>query len=250
MFRLSRHAGDSYITPVDPLTLAGNVLSLNLLDATSYTVSAGTVTSITNRISGVAITEETNPPAFAANALSGRPCMIPDGTNDRMIGDEAAVVAAGTGTNSPITLFVAVDPIQPPAVNAAFFGFGNSGVASNGTLWFGQTFNRARAEVVSNSGASVTRNSLFPLVGAPTVMVYVRDNTLDFRRRAGDDSKLNTFSTGAVTPDRFALFCRPDSAPDTFSRSRVGQFELFNRVLTNREIIGVCRHMLSAWGLA
>jgi hypothetical protein len=58
-----------------------------------------------------------------------------------------------------------------------------------------------------------------------------------------------SFDVGTITPDRCALFCYPDSVPDSFSDDRIGTALLFNTALdapTRQQIVA---WLMTRWGI-
>ncbi len=66
-----------------PLWLSGCVAWFDMQDPRSYALTGSTVTSITNKASGVAWTEVTNPPDFSATGFNSQPCMTFNGTTQK-----------------------------------------------------------------------------------------------------------------------------------------------------------------------
>lgn len=240
----------------------------------TYTESGGTVTAIRNMVSGSDdMAEATNPPALELTGLSGLPTMKADGSNDRLISTEAAVVAAVSGTEPRYALFTVIAPTAPTGkVNAVYFGAGNSGEISNNTAYHGR-FGFAAAEddnwgLERRVSASDTNSWLSGAVTsyAPQVVSYVGFGIARMRvnlqpamggtTRGGASGAGSGFgiqaTTGALAPDRVAFFCRPDSNPDSFCRDRISAALLFDlnqmgRTLTLAEELGIIAGLMGRW---
>lgn len=237
------------------LSISGCVAAFDMTDASSYTVTGGTtVTSITNKVSGTAWTEGTNPPAYEATGFNGSPCMKGDASNDQIISTEAAVVAAVTGTDPAYSALFVVDPVS--TTTAAWLGFGAAGTATNSTHMFyqlaGTGIVQPRIFRVSDAGANAhptTFNISEPY--SPMVVAWRAASGVASYYRNGTRLVTDTScSTGATTPTRAALLCRPDSSPDFYAPSRLAVALLFSGDIGHGDAIRVSSRYMSRHGIS
>jgi hypothetical protein len=124
------------------LSISGAKAAFNMTAPDTYTVDTAptpdAVTAITNRVSGTSWSEATNPPEYQAAGFNGHPCMKFDGSNDRIISTESAVVNLFAGTDTAWTLIAGAMPVTVDA-GMAMFGAGNSGTATNDSYRIGQS---------------------------------------------------------------------------------------------------------------
>jgi len=238
-----------------PTRLPGCVAWYDMLE--TYTDGGGTVTAIRNMVTGSDdMAEATNPPALSLTGLNGRPCMAPDGTNDRLISSEASVFQPFNSTVAPLTM-IAVCSLTSLAGARTLFGAGNSGVASSSTHIMQTTISLGgvlRQNRIGDGGASTTLNRTegIPL-GVPFVWSAGTDgndgfHTVNLERTRTSIATGTAFArAGLVAADRTAFFCRPDSAPDTFGNMMTGCFLLFARRLPDSELLGIVAALMGRW---
>lgn len=238
-----------------PTNLPGCVAWYDMLE--TYTESGGTVTAIRNMVTGSdAMSEATNPPALNLTGINGLPCMVPDGTNDRLISTEAPVFQVFNNLVSPLTM-IAVCSLTSLAGARVLFGAGNSGVASSSSHTMQTTISLGgvlRQNRIGDNGVSTTLNRTegIPL-GVPFVW-SAGTNGNDGFHTVNLEPTTTSIATGTafaraglVTANRTALFCRPDSAPDTFGNMPAGCFLLYSRRLPDSELLGVVAALMGRW---
>jgi hypothetical protein len=248
----SNPAGYSSIWP--PTRLPGCVA---WLDCQETLTQAGTVTSIRNMASGVDWEEATNPPTYDATGINGRPCMIGNGSSMKIISNEAAVCAIVNGDDPRFTVVYVVDPNN--ATTPRDVGFGNSGTANNSTIFCGgNSLGRFVIEKQDDAGGFGARASFLARQAKPQVAAFVvRDFALTEVYDASSAwlsprftrAGFSTVNVGAITTNRAALFCRPDSFPDGFSASKLGCVLMFNRDLSRGELQGLGAALMGRWGI-
>lgn len=235
--------------PFVPTDITGLTAWFDMADPASYT-QAGTVTSITNKATAVAWTEATVPPAYDATALNGHPCMLPNGTNQRIISTEAAVVALLV--NMPdFTLFF-VGAAGTADAQRAFFGAGNSAEAATlnnyrfGTnnvgdgTWALATRNAAGTLITSQSAATAdTGEHVFCFRREGTGLTIQVDNG------AADPSA--THNPGAITPDRCSIASRSASTPDLFWNGDWGELLVYDSALVSGDVNLVHDYLAAKW---
>lgn len=236
-----------------PTRLPGCVAWYDMLE--TYTESGGNVTAIRNMVTGSDdMAEATNPPALDLTGINGRPCMVPDGTNDIMLSTEASVVAAFAGVEMPVTVTAVY--LNNGGVSRILFGAGNSGVSGARTYVFRHT-SLARALTVhriddagrtAQPGVNATGRS--PTVVSAVVSARYWDLVQDGKlsSRAGPEGIL--VPTGQLTANRVGLFCRPDSGPDGFWPNPTGCLIIHAGTLDIASVRGLQAALMGRWGLS
>lgn len=245
----------------DPRALPGLVAWFDMSRPSFYTVAGGLVTSITNLVSGVAWnTAATSFPLFEGDAINGLPCMRGEAilgggaTNRGIISTETAVVNAFNGTDLPFTVVAVTDPVFVFTSGAlsTLFGAGNSGFANDRTLSLHRRSNDStnyQARKRDDAALEVSTSSLAPGTG-PRVMAWVcAGTTMDTYYDGAAVQVGQSFNTGVTTPNRVAVFCRPDSSADGFSVDRLGELLIFNRALTDREVARASTRLATKWAI-
>lgn len=242
-----------------PLEIPSCVLWLDALEASSYVVTPGSpsvVTSIGNLVSGVKWTESSNPPEFEAAGLNGRPCLKGDGSARRLISTDPAVVSAFSGVNRALTIVMATQPISAaPASYMSSFAAANSGVAVNGASFGGRkvTNGRFRLERNSDAGVSIAVDRSVDPALVPQIVTYLTPGatgSIFVNNESTPNPNADNLSNGQVTPNRCALFCYPDSVPDSFSSDRIGAVLVFNTALDAGTRQSVVSWMMGRWGIS
>lgn len=241
-----------------PTQLTGCVLWLDCLETDSYTITPGsggalpTVGSIYNLVSGVEWTEATNPPNFVRDAINGRPALHnPIGGIRRLISDEAAVFGAMSGDDTPWTLAIVMRSLAA-STNMAALAVSNSGGASNNTIQFGHvTAGLPRLGRRDGAGtAPANSRNAFVQPGAHVYAVRFAGSTvsmwLDDELDALPNAQAATDIT-AITPNRTALFCIPDSSPDSFFYGYIGAVCLFAGALSDADVQQLRTWLTARW---
>jgi hypothetical protein len=222
----------------DPVHLSGIVLDLNFDAPGSLSIVSGDVASVVNAASGVSWAEVTARPDYDATGLNGHGCATGTGTQ-KFISSEAAVVAVLT--NAPaFTVFYVVQYAVADA-QGVVFGVGNSGVANNQQRTLGQTTNgagRQRDISINDAATNVTVNATIDNASTnPAVIEWFSPGTTTSCRVDGAAANPNAVAhnPGTLTPNQAAIFCRPDSVPDTFLSGKIGRVLAYNRELDATE---------------
>lgn len=218
-----------------PLSEGGGVAWFDMLDPTAYTEATGVVTALRNKVSSVSWAAASSCP-FEAAGLNGHPCLHPVDITDYFLSTEAAVVGAldCPTTGKPYTIYIVEIP-DTATGGGVVVGAGNSGVASGSTRTWGRRVGVSQYEYVQtaphpvltvrSTGAVSTGLNVMAWHG-PGVGVKASLNN------AADDPNNTTLDSGYVPgtgPNRVALFCRPDSSPDSPNTgSKVGEILVFN----------------------
>jgi hypothetical protein len=233
-------------------------LWLDMMALDSYETSAGTVTSIRNLVSGVAIsTAATNLPLFEPVGCNGRPCMRGGiGTPRGLIGTEAAVVAVAAGTDLPQTIMMVTQPSSAaPAGYQENFAWANSGIAVNNAQYAGRaiTTGRFRYEVVDDAAANVAVTRTAAVTTVPQVVCFRTSGiagSIFVNREGIANPNGGALNVGAITPNRFALFCVPDSSPDTFSDDTLAELLVFSGFVGDGVRVKLTEYLMAKWGIA
>jgi hypothetical protein len=261
-FRLSRgRVPDRTVVPIWPPTqVTGCVAWFDMQDAASYTITAGspqTITSLTNKVSSVAWnTAATNFPEYEAAGINSLPSLRGGVATPRgLISTEAAVVAVVAGTDLPHTIIMVT---KPTAVTSTGYrqtlAWGNSGVATNRALYVGRqgATGRWRHEMIDDAALNRAATRSVDVTATAQVVTFRTTgiaSSIFVNSEATPDPNAGSFNGGVITPNRAALFCVPDSVPDTFSDDRVGELLIYNRELTNYERANVEASLATKWAL-
>lgn len=237
-----------------PTRIPGCVGWFDMLE--TFTEDAGTVTSIRNMVSGSDdMAEGTNPPALSL--INGRPAMLGDGTNDILISTEAAVVAAANQAERSFTLTIVYQPAATVVAGTQqLCAWGNSGTANTRTAGFvHNAAGQIQLSCLSDGGfvhaavgveriATDLRPKVVTAVCSPQFCMQYANRTM-----LQPGAWFGTGFNGQLTPDRFALLARPDSAPDRFSAERLGCIIIHDHPLAPAEVIGLHTALMGKWGI-
>lgn len=236
-----------------PTDISGLVGWFDMLDAASYT-QAGTVTSITNKASGVAWAEATAPPGYSSNGMNGLPCMTFNGTTQKIISTEAAVAAAFTASTANTVLFVAKTTSLSLAAGAAVFGGGVSG----GTNLRNINYWAMTGATAKNTygGATAAGAAFFTLSAANANSnnnVYEWTNTgtaASLSQNGGaKDPNAGAASSAGSSPTRYAIGCIPTVTPQGFWVGNVAEVLLYDSVLSASNLSRARVYLGAKWGI-
>lgn len=226
----------------------------DMLEPGSFGTVSGTVNSITNKVSGTALaTAATAFPLFEKDGLNGRPCMRGDGARGIM-GTEAALIAPFAGTDPPFTLFYVYENFAPTTLVTAV-ALGQAGAGSTGSYLFGtHSFGDGRYLAFRQDDADASNNEISGefATADPQVVTWVCRGPEVIRRTNGRiyTVGLGSFDVGAITPDRFGLFVRPDADPDLFLVGRIGCVIVYSGALSDYAAGGIENALMRRWGLS
>lgn len=217
-----------------PLSEGGGVAWFDMLDPTAYTESGGNVTALRNKVSSVSWSAVSSCP-YEAAGLNGHPCLHPTTISHYFLSTEAAVVSAVDcpTTGKPYTLYW-VDIPDSTTSGGVIVGAGNSGVASASTRTWGRRVGVSQYEYAQTAPHPVLTVRSTGAVSASLNVCAWHGSGVGVKmslNNAADDPNNTTLDTGYVPgtgPNRVALFCRPDSTPDTPIATRIGEILLFN----------------------
>lgn len=243
-------AGGGVWTPASP---GGLVAEIDLLNPAGYVESGGAVTEVINLVSSVSWAAASSCP-YEATGLNGHPCLHPVDITDYFLSTEAAVVNVldCPTTAKPYTLIYVVLP-DSTTTGVVTFGVGNSGVASASTRTWGQRSGVSQYEYSQTSPAAVgTVRSTGAVSTSLNIIAWRSPGTgCKFKLNDAADDPNNTVSTPAYTPgtgpNRAALFCRPDSSPDSPAIQRFGALYLYDHELSDTDLTAAYDYLLARW---
>ncbi len=208
------------------LSIATCVWALDMSRPSTFTVDTAptpdTVTAFTNLKTGTSWTEATNPPDLGS--INNQPAMVGNGSSKHVTSTEASVLAAFTGTDTPMSVILVTQPVTADAATA-FLCSGNSATAQTSTKRFGTAVTgngRWTMVTIDSAGGNAsgvgdtdltTTGQVAAWVFTGTAVSIWKNLTLQLNAAAHD--------VAAVNSDRVSLFQRPDSAPDSFSDGKI-----------------------------
>lgn len=234
-------------------SISGLVAWFDMQDASSYTNTGGFVSAITNKASAVSWTEATFRPAVSATGLNGLPCMDLDGTNDRIISTEAAVVAAmANQLDYYLAMVVQADDLD--AIEA-ILGTGNSAQASAGCKrWGTNTTGNGKWTVIgtNDTPAAITIDSTGDTVTTPVLLeFYSETQATSIRVNGAAAAPSGTASAyGTLTPDRVSIGCRPVATPASFFDGRVGEILFYGGAVSEPNKALARAHLITKWTIS
>lgn len=223
-------------------------------DASSLTIVGATVTAIKNKISNVSWAAASSVP-YEATGLNGKACLHPTSISHYFLSTESAVVNAldCPTTAKPYTI-VYVEKPASATVGGVVVGAGNSGVASASTRTWGRRLTISQYEYQQTAPATATNvRSTGAVSTALSICAWHSPGVgQKMKLNNGADDPGNTTVTPAYTPgtgiNRVALFCRPDSIPDSsIGDSQVGDIWIFNTELDAAALTRVYNYLLAKW---
>ncbi len=238
-----------------PLSEGGGVFWLDMLDAASYTVSGGTtVTAFTNKVSSVSWPAVSSCP-YEATGLNSKPCLHPTTISHYFLSTEATVVSAldCASASKPYTIYI-LEIADSATGGGVIVGSGNSGVASASTRTWGRRVGVSQYEYAQTAPASVGTIRSTGAVSTSLAVSCWHSPGVGVKHslnNATDDPNNATLDPAYVPgtgPNRVALFCRPDSTPDTPNTgSKVGEILICSTEHDAAARARVCNYLLARW---
>ncbi len=239
-------AGSSSYSPLSEGNLA---LWVDLLDPAAYSQSAGTMVSVTNKVSGVVWNTGTLP-TFNATGINNLPAMVFEVT--QYIGStEATVWGALDGDDAPFTIF-AVWQANAADRTDIVFSVGDSTQANNNTLQFGKTNAGSGAWVIAKRAtATVSVTSVAIPVITPVIQEGFSPGTTGSIQinGAAPDPDAGALDVAAIAPNRSAIGCRYASVPDSFVSGRISEILVYGAALDSVARSRVRRYLGSRWSI-
>lgn len=240
-------AGDAF----SPTDVAGGFVWIDMQDPAAYSAPSG-VASVTNKFSSVVWSEASNRPTLSATGLNGFPCIDFNGVGDRIMSTEAAVVAAFSDQlDYYLAMVVQADDLDAIEV---IFGTGNSGQAGAGSKrWGTNTTSTGRWTAIGTNDAAVGTvvDSTGATVNTPVLLEFYSESAAtSIRVNGGSAAPSGSASAyGTLTPDRFAIGCRPSSSLSTFFDGRVGEILAYGLTSDSDKAL-VRAYLIDKWNIS
>lgn len=227
-------------------------------DASALTVTPGspdTVTSVTNKASGVAwnTAMSVNYPV-RTTSTNGRGALEGDGTtSSRGIRATEAAVLAALGGNDPAFTNFQVYETSVIDVTAYLLGAGLSTHASQHSAGFGTTTTGTGCLLYFRADGSATAvwDKVLTAAGQSIAESYSADGqNVTFRFNGGVTDSENLTTIGAVSPDRVGIMARPSSPPTGYFSGKFCEQLLFASRLSDAARDRVRDYLATKWGIA
>jgi lysophospholipase L1-like esterase len=245
--------GSSFMDPPPPFSpgdLSGLVADVDIQDSASFVTSGSLFTSVTNKWSGVVWTIATNRPTYIASGTNGKPWIGFNGTTQRIIHNEPAVLAALSGAH---TIFCVAE-FDVLNRDEAVIATGNS-ASSLGIRSWGQNttgVGRWARTTLTDAGGVVT--SISTAKSQPGAHVHcwrggAAGTVTNQLNKGVQDPANDNHNPGATNSDRFAIGCRPRSSPTLHFQGKVGQWLVYDRELSDEEVAQVIDYLYDRWAI-
>lgn len=258
---ITRSAG-SWITdgwtPGDTITITGAVNGANncvngiVSGVTATVITLGTTDLVTEaNVAGCTALGSVPMPGYSATGFNSKPGMTFSGTQG-IISTEAAVVAVMQGSTA-YTLFAA-GKVNTADAAMALFGAGSNANATNANRYFGNNTTASGVWIGacrSNAGSSVNYESTGTADTNANVLEWYSDgSTASIQKNgAAADPSGAAAATGASTPTRAGIGCRPASTPNVLLTGAVGEILLCSSLLTLAQRNAVRSYLGNKWGV-
>lgn len=233
-----------------PTSITGCIAWFDMADAASYTNAGGFITSITNKVSSVAWTEGTAPPAYLATGLNSLPTMDFNGTTQKIISTEAAVVNALKDSLAH-TVFIVMQPDSADRTEAVF-AVGAAAVQSNRVkLWGKSNVGAGKYQMNALNDAATTFAPLS--TGIPTIVAQVAEYRASTTQAwiqingAVADPAATGFACGTLTADRAGIGMRPDLTPDLFYDGKISEIIVYDNEVSTPDRSTVRQYLGTKW---
>ncbi len=234
-----------------PSDLSGLVGWFDMLDATSFSQSGGSVQSIRNKATGILWNTALSVlPGYSATGLSGRPAMSFNGSSQAISSTADSSLISALNGNTSYTLLSAAQ-ITSLAAARVFFGVADSASSSGFKAW-GVNSGPWTISGNTTAGASVTVSSAGQAnLGVNIYEAYAPTTTTATIRANGalPDPDGDSQNTGALACNRAAIGCRPRSSTDLRWIGTVGEIVVYSRTLSSSERAFVRTYMGSRWAV-
>jgi hypothetical protein len=177
-------------------------------------------------------------PIYKVAGVDSGPSLLFDGSNDRLIGTDAEVIAPFTDGNT-FTLFCR-HKFTTADRNGFYFSAANS-ASANGSRRFGQTAtgNGRHCDFYTNDAASANlsiRTSPELDTSAHLVEWYFESNLSTCITDGGTaNPNAASFTPGTLTPNRYCIGANGDSVPDTFHAGHISQLVIWDSKLNTTQ---------------
>lgn len=239
--------------PYTPLDEGNGRFWHDMQDAASYTTASGDLSSITNKVSAVTISQATASAraAFSATGFNSQPCADYDGSSDVFVGTESAVYEVFDDDN-PYTLFYSAKHDVADKTDYVF-GCGNASSATgNHRGWGGSTTGTGRWIAAANTSAAVAANVESSTANNTTAAIFEWFHTgaavsLSINGGGANPNAVGQ-STGALSLGKFSVGVRSRGATDDgFHDGLIGEILLYAVELGSSARSRVRQYMGTRW---
>lgn len=246
-------AGTVASAAFSPLDVAGLKGWFDLQDSAAFTQVAGTIASITNKVSSVVASTGTLP-AYSATAIgSTYPGMDLNGTSHSVGGTEAAIFNVLKNSLAH-TMFIVC---QPDNVDRTEYIF-SIGAAATQTFKSKQwgktnlTTGHYVMQATDDAGNTTTPVGAATCTTVPQILEFRASSTQCWIQKDGAaaDPSAAAFAIGTLTPDRWAIGNRCDLTPDGFLDGKVGEILIYDSELSVGDRSNVRVYLGTKWGIA
>jgi len=238
----------------DPATDPDVVAWFDPSDASAITQSGGSATALKNKKSAVSWAAVSSCP-YEATGLNGHPCLHPTTISHYFLSTEAAVVAALNcpTTAKPYTIYI-VEAADSVTAGGVLVGAGNSGVSSASTRTWGRraTINQYEYQQTSPATATNARSATGAITTSMAICAWHSPGVgqkMSLNNAADDpgNTTVDPSYTPGTGPNRVALFCRPDLAPDSPVAAKVGEIIIVGDEHDAAKRAQVYDYLLARW---
>lgn len=234
-------------TGFDPRTIANLAVWFDANDSSTITTVSDAVSQWNSKVGGFTATQTTanNRPAYSATALSGKPGLTFDGSNDQLDSNYNANALTGyvsyAAVVQPTSAMVPPDSIFPPvwfARSSTANGLHINGVGTGGARWT-QTWRNA----LFNSSAGG-----FVAAANQVVLTSISATTHTVRVNGAQGTAAGTFAAGSNETSANFVFGR-DGITQRYFAGVVSELLMYSRTLTASELLSVEKYLSKKWGI-
>lgn len=248
--------GDTY-TGTGAVNAGNNITNGAIVGVTATVLTMGSLVTLTNEgpVGGCTALGSVPMPAYSATGFNSKPGMVFSGTQG-VISTEAAIVAALQGGTS--FYIAAAGKVNTAAAAMAFFGAGSNANATNanryfginttsGGKWISACRNNAASSVnIESTGGSDTNHNVLEFWCDAT------GSAVGSIQKNGATADPNAVAqvTGAASPTRAGIGCRPASTPNVLLTGAIGEIIICSAVPTLAERNSIRGLLGSKWSIA
>lgn len=230
-------AGSTYTPPSPNNNLTFTFAAGTYIAGDTYEI---TVEQWTDQIGSyvVANTTAAQQPRYFVTGLGGLPYLDTDGTDDRLVGTDAAVLAVLTNA-AAFTLLQRLASDTPNAIRVAF-SVANSAQALNSSRRFGTNTTLggcANSTLHNDAGTPVVADAATTIgTGVRVLSWFSPGTTLSLEIDGSQDATINALACnpGTLTPNRYGFGARMSSTITTFWDGKIGRHTGFNSNISDR----------------
>jgi hypothetical protein len=198
----------------------------------SYSAAGSALASVTNMVSGNVASEASLRPSVVTLS-NGRRAFQGNGSTQRILSSEPAVLSCFSGEDAQFTVIFAVE-LSVLDASGLWLGLGNS-AAATGYYEFGQSTSGSGIwwmSKVPDGGSGGNCGSIASTRSGPTVLAWQCTGTTCLLYINGVLNRTqNSFNFTTTTLDRFALFARPASTIANFGSAKLVSAQIYSGVL-------------------